>query len=183
MYTMLYLAVSISIYLSGCCCFFHTLSHTQTLIQFTVSPISNYSISTKCIERKNEWNREPSSVQLAAESERIKEEREREGLKGEMGQTETALFCCGRSVTSPHCLAALLCSIVCVCVFVWKLQPLWWKSMCGLASAHICTCSTFSLIKKGKTLMRTLFSPYSEIEAPLMNVQGDCFSVNTWSLM
>lgn len=61
--------------------------------------------------RENEWNRDSSPVQLASKSERIRDE----GMEGDTAQTETALFCFGRSVTSSHC-AALLYKSVCVCV-------------------------------------------------------------------
>jgi len=73
-------------------------------------------------------------------------EGEREGLNGEMGQTETALFCCGRSVTSPHRLTALLYCVsvcVCVCVCVCELLHIYmclWKPAFVDASACICEC-------------------------------------------
>lgn len=68
------------------------------------------------------WNAETHRLIISPVSSKNKEnerdEGEGEGLKGDMGQTETVLFCCGRSVTSPHRLTALLhCVSVCVCAF------------------------------------------------------------------
>lgn len=53
----------------------HTLKHWQT--EFTVSPISNYHISTKCSKRVNEMGSHHESSEQQ-KSERMKEEREKE---------------------------------------------------------------------------------------------------------
>lgn len=89
-------------------------------------------------------------VSSREKSEEKKKESEGEWTGRRYG-TETALFHCGRSVTSPHRLTALsyclcVCECVCVrvsvCVSVYNsIQICLWSLMCPRRSQHMCLCA------------------------------------------
>lgn len=108
MYTMLYLAVSIS----SC----HTFSHTHTLSQTLANPncLSNFQFTApplKC--KENEWNWTHRQSSKKWENERG---RERKGLKEELGQRQ---LCSAVGGVWPRLTASLLSSIVSLCVCVY----------------------------------------------------------------
>lgn len=113
----LYLLVTFSkMFLFLYLCLFFSPTHHTFILAKKIDCLSNFQLPSLCkMLRENEWNRDSSPVQLASKSERIRDE----GMEGDTAQTETALFCFGRSVTSSHC-AALLYKSVCVCEYVYS---------------------------------------------------------------
>ncbi len=117
-------------------------SHTLTN---TIYCLSNFQLPYLYkTQRANDWNREPSSVQLAAKSERMKEEREKEKDWKEKWDKQRQL-CSAVGGVWPRLTASLLSSIVCVCVCVCVQAPAFirvYGSLCVSmpvpAYVHVC---------------------------------------------